>query len=99
MVRKMPQRTCVGCRQVITKRQLVRIMRTPDGHVEIDHTGKRAGRGAYLCGNRTCWRRALDQKQLHRALKITLTQEDADMLRAYGDGLPELPDMVEAGKP
>ena len=76
MHKRKPQRTCVGCRQIAVKRELIRVVRTSDGRVEIDTSGKQAGRGAYLCANRTCWQRALDQKQLNRALKIALCDED-----------------------
>ncbi|MFO7698793.1 MAG: YlxR family protein [Anaerolineae bacterium] len=94
MARRKPQRTCVGCKQVTTKRELIRVVRTPEGAVEIDATGKRAGRGAYLCANRGCWQRALAQKQLNRALKMTLSREDTDRLTAFAESLPELEETV-----
>ncbi|MGI6367911.1 MAG: RNase P modulator RnpM [Anaerolineae bacterium] len=89
MLRKKPQRTCVGCRSTTSKRELVRLVRTAEGRIEIDPTGKRAGRGAYLHANRACWRRALDQKLLARALKMTICEEDAAALRAHAETLPE----------
>ena len=57
-VKHVPQRTCVGCREVLPKRQMVRIVRTADG-VQVDPTGKLAGRGAYLHDRRECWERGL----------------------------------------
>ena len=69
-VKHVPQRTCVGCRTVMPKRQLVRIVRTADG-VLVDPTGKRAGRGAYLHDRRSCWEAGL-QGSLARALKVEL---------------------------
>lgn len=90
MARRKPQRTCVGCKQITPKRELIRVVRTPEGTVEIDATGKRAGRGAYLCANRGCWQRALAQKQLNRALKITLSKEDTDRLAVFAESLPDL---------
>ncbi|MCS7038693.1 MAG: YlxR family protein [Anaerolineae bacterium] len=75
----MPQRTCVSCRRVLSKRELHRIVRTPDG-VKYDPTGKMAGRGAYLCASRTCWQTALRQGSLARALKTVLTPEEKAML-------------------
>ena len=90
MARRKPQRTCVGCKQVTTKRELIRVVRTPEGAVEIDATGKQAGRGAYVCANRECWKKALAQKQLNRALKITLSKEDTDRLTAFAESLPDL---------
>ncbi len=62
-----PQRTCIACRQVQGKRQLVRIVRTPEGAVQLDETGKRSGRGAYLCRRAACWEKALRGKQLEHA--------------------------------
>jgi hypothetical protein len=81
-------RTCVQCRQVRAKRELVRIVRTPQGSVEIDEKGKAAGRGAYLCRNRTCWESAIAQGRLDHALKTALTAEDKDRLARYAEGLP-----------
>ncbi len=74
--KKIPQRSCIVCRQKTDKRQLTRIVRTPDG-VIIDQTGKQNGRGAYLCTQQSCWnaieknRRILDQ-----ALKIEVNRDD-----------------------
>ena len=90
MPRKKPQRTCIGCWQTATKRELIRIVRTPEGRAEVDPTGKQAGRGAYLCANRSCWQGALDRKLLNRALKITLSEEDTARLRAYAEGLSDV---------
>ncbi len=74
-VKKIPQRICVGCRQTRGKKELIRIVRTPDYKVIIDHTGKMSGRGAYLCRRAECLRAALDGKQLVRALHLELSQE------------------------
>ena len=65
--RRLPQRTCVGCRTVQPKRQLVRLVRQPDGSVVIDPTGKAAGRGAYLHDRAECWRQALHSRALEHA--------------------------------
>lgn len=86
--RHVPQRTCVGCRLTSAKREFVRLICTPSGHVEIDPTGKRAGRGAYLCLNATCWELALKKKRLDTALKTHLAQEDMERLRVYATKLP-----------
>jgi predicted RNA-binding protein YlxR (DUF448 family) len=87
----VPQRTCVGCRQVEGKRGLVRIVRTPDQGVQIDPTGKRAGRGAYLCANQKCWETAL-KGRLEHALKTTLTATERETLAQYAQGLPRDPE-------
>lgn len=77
--RHVPQRTCVSCRRVLSKRELHRLVRTPDG-VKYDPTGKMAGRGAYLCNSPSCWQNALRQGSLARALKTVLTPEEKAML-------------------
>ena len=80
--RRVPQRTCVACREVLNKRSLIRLVRTANG-TEIDPGGKRAGRGAYLHDRRRCWERALKDDLLERALKTTLTPEERERFRAY----------------
>jgi predicted RNA-binding protein YlxR (DUF448 family) len=89
--KRIPQRTCVGCREVSGKRQLVRLVRTPEGIVEIDESGKRSGRGAYLCRRRPCWETALQKRRLEHSLRLNnpLTEENLDTLRAYLETLPE----------
>ena len=90
----VPQRTCVACRTARPKRELVRIVRLTapgdEGTVIVDETGKRNGRGAYLCRQRGCWETALARRQLERALKVTITAETAARLREYAAGLPQL---------
>jgi hypothetical protein len=76
-----PARTCVVCRTVKPKRELRRLVRTLDEGVQLDLTGKRAGRGAYLCDAPACWRRAADTDVLERALRTTLTEEDRERIR------------------
>ena len=75
--RHVPQRTCVGCRQTLAKRELIRIVRTPEG-VEIDPSGKLPGRGAYVHEQRSCWEKALSGS-LARALR---TEIDANSRQA-----------------
>lgn len=83
----VPQRTCIACRTTEAKRGLVRIVRTGAGTVEVDETGKKAGRGAYLCKTRECWDKALKGKILEYALKTAITAEDKAALQAYADTL------------
>jgi len=97
-IRRQPQRTCIACQRTDSKRQLVRLVRRPDGEVLIDPTGKLAGRGAYLCASRSCWLRALAQKRVERALKVTLTEEQAARLADYAAQLPELGDEIGASE-
>jgi predicted RNA-binding protein YlxR (DUF448 family) len=86
--RAVPQRTCVGCRAVNPKRALVRIVRTPEGAVEVDPSGRRSGRGAYLHRQRSCWEQALKRSALERALRTTLDEASRERLLAYAATLP-----------
>jgi predicted RNA-binding protein YlxR (DUF448 family) len=80
----VPQRTCVICRQVRPKRELTRLVRTPDAGILIDPTGKRGGRGAYLCDDPACWREAARGDRLNDALRTTLTDEERELIAAHG---------------
>ncbi len=84
-----PQRTCVACQQVKSKRELVRIVRTPEGTVEVDETGRKSGRGAYLCKVRECWEAGVNKKALDHVLKSGLSPEDRDRLLIYAANLPK----------
>ncbi len=84
----VPQRTCIACRDVLPKRSLVRLVRTPEG-VVVDPTGKKTGRGAYLHDRRSCWEKALKSDLLERALKTELTNDERERLRAHGNSLPD----------
>lgn len=67
-VRKVPQRMCVGCRVMKNKKELMRIVRTPEGSIEVDETGKKSGRGAYICRDANCLAIAIKGKRLQKAL-------------------------------
>ncbi len=86
-VRHIPQRTCVGCRQVIEKKALIRLVRTDKGIV-IDTGGRLSGRGAYLHDNRECWEKGL-KGSIANALKIELTESDKELLRSFMANLPD----------
>lgn len=85
--RHVPQRTCVGCRQTGSKREFVRIVRTPAGGIEVDPTGKKAGRGAYLCPRAECWEEALKKDRLARALRARLSEAERAGLREHAQRL------------
>jgi len=85
-IKHIPQRTCVACRKVVPKRQLVRLVRISDGSIEVNATGKRAGRGAYLCPALECWETGLKSGRLEYTLRTTLTQGNRDQLIEYGRG-------------
>jgi predicted RNA-binding protein YlxR (DUF448 family) len=76
-----PQRSCIACRETKDKRQLIRVVRTPDGEVMIDPTGKAKGRGAYLCRNSTCWDKGLEHGRIARALKVNPSVEELAKLK------------------
>jgi uncharacterized protein len=84
----VPQRTCIACRSSDAKRQLLRIVRVAEGQVEVDPTGKKNGRGAYLCKVRECWEIGLNKKALDFALKTTIEPTVREELRAFGANLP-----------
>ncbi|HBV98853.1 MAG: nucleic-acid-binding protein implicated in transcription termination [Peptococcaceae bacterium BICA1-7] len=74
-VRKIPQRMCVGCQEMKPKKELIRIVRTPQETVEIDSTGKKSGRGAYICPRVECLQRASKEKRLEKALQRQISKE------------------------
>lgn len=92
-VKHVPQRTCVGCRDVLPKRQMIRIVRTAEG-VKVDPTGKLAGRGAYLHDRHECWERGLKGALAH-ALKTTITDDERAALEEF---MKTLPQEAEAGE-
>lgn len=85
--RKVPTRTCIGCSESSDKRAFVRVVRTPEGHVEIDATGKANGRGAYLCAQPDCFEAARKRRRLDSALRTSLKDDDYDRLRRDFDEL------------
>jgi predicted RNA-binding protein YlxR (DUF448 family) len=88
--KRIPQRTCVACREVRAKRELIRVVSPAEGIIDVDETGKRNGRGAYLCRKRVCWDRALKTGALSRALRVSFTPEHYAVLRAYAESLPDI---------
>ena len=87
--KKIPMRMCVGCREMKPKRELIRVVRSPEGEVSMDPMGKKPGRGAYVCRNPECLKRAIKQRQLERQLEVTLTEEVVSALQAAMENLPE----------
>ena len=91
----VPQRTCVACRRVKSKRELIRVVRSPDGKTFVDETGKANGRGAYLCRDRVCWEKAVGHSRgsssgsLANSLKVVLSEEDRSVLLEYAESLPD----------
>ena len=83
--KKIPMRMCVGCREMKPKRELIRVVRSPEGEVSMDPVGKKPGRGAYVCRNTECLKRAIKQRQL----EVQLTAEVTAALQAAMKNLPE----------
>ena len=81
--RRQPQRTCVVCREPRDKRDLVRLVRTSEGRVQLDEQGRMPGRGAYLCHEGTCWEQALEGRSRASELRTALSADDLAALRAY----------------
>lgn len=75
MQKKIPQRQCMGCRERKAKKELIRVVRTPEGNVQVDFGGKVNGRGAYLCPDPECLRKAQRSKALERSLEIAIPEE------------------------
>ena len=82
MPKKIPMRQCLGCREMKPKRELMRVVRSTEGKVGIDHNGKANGRGAYLCPKAECLKKAIKTKALARALEVEIPQEFYDALLA-----------------
>ena len=81
-VKKIPQRQCVGCREMKPKKELIRVVRSPEGEVSMDATGKKPGRGAYVCHNVECLRKARKTRALERAFEVTIPPEVYDAMEA-----------------
>ena len=80
MQKKIPQRQCMGCRERMDKRDLIRVVRTPEGAVTLDFSGKLNGRGAYLCPKTDCLKKAQKSKALERSLEVPIPDTVYDRL-------------------
>lgn len=81
MQKKIPMRQCLGCREMKPKRELIRAVRSPDGGVSLDFKGKMPGRGAYLCPNIECLKKAMKSKALERAFSVQIPEEIYEALQ------------------
>ncbi len=82
MVKKIPMRQCLGCREMKPKRELLRVVRSPEGEVSLDTRGKKPGRGAYVCPNADCLKKAIKTRALSRALETAIPEEVMQRLAA-----------------
>ena len=87
MQKKIPQRQCMGCRERKAKREMIRVVRTPEGGVSLDFGGKMNGRGAYLCPDPECLKKAIRSKALDRSLEVEIPQEVYDRLQKEMEGV------------
>ena len=81
LVKKIPQRTCMGCNEKKDKQALIRIVKNKDNEINIDRTGKMAGRGAYICNNINCLEKVIKSKRLEKVLDINISDEIYESLR------------------
>ena len=86
MQKKIPQRQCMGCRERKAKRELIRVVRGTDGTVNLDFGGKVPGRGAYICPDPECLKKAMRSKALDRSLETEIPQEVYDRLAREMEG-------------
>lgn len=80
-MKNKPQRTCMGCNQKKEKNQLIRIVKNKNNEISIDRTGKKEGRGAYICDNVECLEKLMKNKRLNRIFEMTVSQEIYESLR------------------
>ena len=73
--KKIPMRMCLGCGEMKTKRELVRIVKSPEGEISLDLTGKKSGRGAYICGNAECLKKVKKSKRLEKAFGCSIPEQ------------------------
>ncbi len=87
--KKVPMRMCVGCREMKPKKELLRVVRSPEGSLSVDATGRKPGRGAYVCRSAECLKKAIRQKQLERAFECALQDEVKEALMRELQALEE----------
>lgn len=88
MQKKIPMRQCLGCREMKPKRELIRAVKSPDGEVNLDFKGKMPGRGAYLCPNGECLKKAMKSKALERVFSVQIPEEIYEELRQQMEAKP-----------
>lgn len=95
----LPLRTCIACRESKPKRELLRIVRTPENQVLIDATGKKSGRGAYLCARLSCWQKALKEHRIEQVFEVEISEADRNDLDEFIATLPKDDPRLTEAKP
>lgn len=75
MAKKLPLRMCIGCNEMKSKKEMIRVLKTPEDEIVIDTTGKKNGRGAYICPSASCYQKAIKSKGLERSLKVGIPKD------------------------
>ena len=81
MAKKIPLRQCLGCREMIAKQDMIRIIKSPEGPFSLDDTGRKNGRGAYVCRSGECLQKAIKSKELERSFQTTVPDEVYEVLK------------------
>ena len=81
-VKKIPERQCLGCNEHKPKSELLRVLRTPEGEIILDFTGKKSGRGAYICRDVGCLKKARRSRRIDRSLNVTIPEEVYDRMES-----------------
>lgn len=89
MAKKIPMRQCIGCKEMKNKKEMMRVLKTPEDEILLDVTGKKNGRGAYLCKNGECLVKARRNKGLERSFKMSIPNEVYDNLEKEFDAFHE----------
>ena len=86
MEKKIPMRQCLGCREMKPKTELIRVVRSPEGEISLDFKGKASGRGAYVCPDPRCLKKAIKARALERAFSAQIPQEIYERLESQMEG-------------
>jgi len=81
MTKKIPLRMCTGCGEMKNKKEMIRVLKTPENEIVLDVTGKKNGRGAYICCSNACFQKAIKTKGLERSLKVSIPKELVETLK------------------
>ena len=96
--KRVPLRKCIACQKMLSKKEMIRIVRNAEGEVELDPTGKKNGRGAYICGKLEGFEKAKKSKAFERALKVSMSSDQYDRLEADWNNIHTKFASVECGK-